>query len=161
MSQGLILHRVISAALSPYGSAPQALAESEVALLCSSPLLLLYSSLVHLLNLDPRISHLVRFSNTKSYCLLWYRVLGGSSASGALCRSSKGPSALLASAGAFGAAFVPDRGTARIFFSRFALSNHNPELSHGEPTLRNAPILWQGWDLGVPLAIYLFMGAMF
>lgn len=62
---------IISPHVSPYGSTPQALAEPEVALLCSLPLLLLYSSLVHPLNLDPHnISHLVCFSNTKSYCLL-------------------------------------------------------------------------------------------
>lgn len=40
---------------------------------------------------------------------------------------AKAPSALLASAGAFGAAFVPDR--AWICCS---LSNHNPGVSHSE-----------------------------
>lgn len=72
---------------------------------------------------------------------------------------AKGPSALLASAGAFGAAFVPDSGTAWIFFSCFSLSNHNPEVSHSEPTMRSAPVLCQGWDLGL-IPDCLSVGAM-
>lgn len=86
------------------------------------------------LNLDPQTTgHLVCFSPTKSHCLLRNPCSGEV----ALLLEhavafAKGPSALLASAGAFGAAFVPDSSTAWVFFSCFSLSNHNAEVSHSE-----------------------------
>lgn len=95
---------------------------------------------MHLLNLDRHdISHLVCFSNTKSYCLLQN-----------LC---SGEVALLLEHSA-GLPRVPllcwqvqvrleqplplDRGTAQTFFSCFPLSNHNPEVSHSESALSSA-----------------------
>lgn len=158
-----MLQQVTSAALPPGGSRPQALAEPEVALLCSSPLLLIFSSLVHLLNLDPpSSSHLVRFSNTKSYCLLRNPCSGKV---GLLLEHSAGlPRVLLLCWQVQVRLEQPlslDRGTARICFSCFAFSNYNPEVSHSEPTLRNAPILWQGGDLEVTLDICPLHAAMF
>lgn len=156
--QGGMPRHVTFAALSPRGSAPRAQAEPEVALLCSSPLLLLYSSLVHLLDLDPHnISHLVRFRNTKSHCLL--RNLCSGEVALLLEHSAGLPRVLLLCWQVQVRLEQPlslDRGTAQIFFPCFALSNHNPEVSHSEPTPRKAPVLWQGGDLEVPLAGCLY-----
>lgn len=104
--------------------------------------------LAHLLTLDhPNSSHLVLFNDTKTYCLLRNPFFG--KAPLLLERSGfcRGLSALLASAGAFGAAVLPDGGTARASLSSFASPNCNPAVSHGDPALKSVPTFWQGRDL--------------
>lgn len=46
---------------------------------------------------------------------------------------------------------LPDGGTARASLSSFASPNCNPEVSHGDPALKNVPTFWQGRDLGSSL----------
>lgn len=135
-----------SAALSPHGSIPQELTELELALLLTpAPLELLNTSL----KLGSHsISHLVGFSNTKSYCLRRNPCPGKVAL---LLEHSVGlPRVLLLCWQVQVCLQQPlslDRDTDRIFF--FVLSCLITVLK----LFTVSP--WQGHDLRVPLAIFL------